>query len=122
MARSIRGAAVRSNREIVCDAKRPPSIGVAPQQQFVDRIVGESVSVIAIGMATRDREDTLRDQIAHPVRHGPRRARVGEPDYRDNSVRNRGLENTLIRLPNTSVGGQPPRVYRGAIRGAIREG
>ena len=51
---------------------------VAPQQQFVDRIVGESVSVIAIGMATRDREDTLRDQIAHPVRHARRRARVGD--------------------------------------------
>ncbi len=50
---------------------------IAPQQQFVDRIVGEPVSVIAVGMATRDREHPLRDQIADAVRHARRRARIG---------------------------------------------
>ena len=51
---------------------------IAPQQQFVDRIVGESVGIIAVGMATRDREDALREQIADAVRHARRRARIGD--------------------------------------------
>ncbi len=49
---------------------------VAPQQQFVDRIVGQPVGVIAVGMATGDREDALREQIANAVRHARRRARI----------------------------------------------
>jgi len=51
---------------------------IAPQQQLVDGIVGEPVRVIAVGMATRDREDPLREQIADAVRHARRRARIGD--------------------------------------------
>ena len=51
---------------------------IAPQQQFVDRILGEPVAVIAIGMAARDREDPLGDQIADAVRHARRIARIGD--------------------------------------------
>ena len=51
---------------------------VAPQQQSVDRIVGESVAVIAIGVATRNREDPMRDRIADAVGHPRRRARIGD--------------------------------------------
>ncbi len=50
---------------------------IAIHQQLVDRIVGESVGVIPVGMATRDREDALREQVADPVRHAGRRARLG---------------------------------------------
>jgi len=49
---------------------------IAPQQQFVDRIVGEPVGVIAVRMATGDRVDALREQIADAVRHPRRRARI----------------------------------------------
>ncbi len=42
---------------------------IASQQQFVDRIIGEPVGVIAVGMATGDREDPLREQIADAMRH-----------------------------------------------------
>ena len=49
---------------------------IAPQQQFVDRIVGEPVAVIAVGMATRDRKDPLRHQIPDAVRHARHRARI----------------------------------------------
>ena len=51
---------------------------IAPQQQFVDRIVGESVAIIAVGMAARDREDALGDQIPDAVRHARRIARIGD--------------------------------------------
>ena len=51
---------------------------IAPQQQFVDRILGEPVAVIAIGMAARDREDPLGDQIPDAVRHARRIARIGD--------------------------------------------
>ena len=58
--------------------RQPAAVdGIAPQQQFVDRIVGEPVGVIAVGMATRDSEDALREQIADAVRHPRRRARIG---------------------------------------------
>ena len=63
--RRLRGQAAAVNR-------------IAPQQQFVDRILGEPVAVIAIGMAARDREDALGDQIPDAVRHAPRIARIGD--------------------------------------------
>jgi hypothetical protein len=49
---------------------------IAPQQQFVNRIVGQSVGIVAIGMAARDREDALCEQIAGAVRHARRGARI----------------------------------------------
>ena len=67
-----------SKREIVgCEAKRPPLIGSRPQQQFVDRFVGEPVGIIAVGMATGDREDALGEQIADAMRQPRRDASVG---------------------------------------------
>jgi hypothetical protein len=51
---------------------------VAAQQQFVDRIVGEPVGVIAVRMPTRDRKDPLREQVADTVRHARRRAGIGD--------------------------------------------
>ena len=39
---------------------------------------GISVAIIAVGMATRDREDPLRDQIPDPVRHTRGRPPVGD--------------------------------------------
>ena len=56
---------------------------IAPQQQFVDRIVGEPVGIIAVGMAARDREDPLREQIADAVRHARRSARIGRREGRN---------------------------------------
>jgi hypothetical protein len=50
---------------------------IAPQHQFVDRIIGQPVRVIAVGMATRDREDALREQITDAMRHAGRCARIG---------------------------------------------
>ena len=44
---------------------------IASQQQLVDRILGESVAVIAVGMAARDREDPLGDQLPDAVRDPP---------------------------------------------------
>ena len=78
MASSIRGAAgVLEARDRRLRGQAAALDRIAPQQQFVDRIVGEPVSVIAVGMATRDREHPLRDQIADAVRHARRRARIG---------------------------------------------
>jgi hypothetical protein len=48
------------------------------QAQLVDWIVGQPASVIAVGLATRDREDPLGDQIPDAVRHPRRRARIGQ--------------------------------------------
>ena len=53
-------------------------IGSRPSNSLWIRNVGESVRIIAVGMATRDREDALRDQIPDPVRHPLRRAGVGD--------------------------------------------
>ena len=49
---------------------------VAVQQHFADRIVGEPVGVIAVGMATGDRKDLLREPVADAMRHARRRARI----------------------------------------------
>ena len=67
---------------------------IAPQQQFVDRIVGEPVGVIAVGMATRDREDALRDQIADAVRHA-RRTRAHRGPSRSGPPAGRGVGRPL---------------------------
>ena len=79
IASSVPGAAVCSKRETVgCNARAATLNRVAPQQQFVDRILGEAVRVIAVGMATRDREDALREQIGDAVRDARRRPRIGD--------------------------------------------
>jgi hypothetical protein len=51
---------------------------VASRQQFVDRIVGEPVAVIPVGMAACDREDPLGDQIPNTVRDASRIPRIGD--------------------------------------------
>jgi hypothetical protein len=51
---------------------------IACQQQFVDRILGEAVAIIAVGMPARDREDPLSDQIPDAVRHARRIPRIGD--------------------------------------------
>jgi hypothetical protein len=43
----------------------------------MDRIVGEPVGIIAIRVTTGNREDALGEQIADPVRHTRRGARIG---------------------------------------------
>ena len=40
---------------------------VAPQQQLVDRVVGERVRIVAIGISEGDAEDPLADQILERV-------------------------------------------------------
>ena len=83
---------------------------IAPQQQFVDRIVGEPVAVIAVGMATRDREDPLRDQIADAVRHARRRARI-----RDR--RGQGRQQTQVSVGGFEQDRATVRTRVGLIKG-----
>ena len=56
--------------------RRQPPAGhrVASQQQLVDRIVGEMVGIVAIGMAAGDTEDPLADQVLERVPNLLRRA------------------------------------------------
>ena len=42
---------------------------VAPEQQLVDGVVGEMVGVVAVGMAARDAEDPLVEQVRQRVPH-----------------------------------------------------
>jgi len=43
--------------------------GVAPEQEFVNRVVGEPIRVVGIGMAAGEGEDALRQQILERVSH-----------------------------------------------------
>jgi hypothetical protein len=59
--------------------REPKAVDWIPaEQQFVDRIVREPVGIIAVRMATRDREYTLREEVADLVRHPRRRPRIGD--------------------------------------------
>ena len=69
---------------------------VAAQQQFVDRIVGEPVAIIAVRMATRNRKHTLRHQVADAVRHACRHAGIGDR-------RSQGRQQTLGKKKVTGV-------------------
>ena len=51
---------------------------IPTQQQLVHRIIGESVGIIPVRMATRDGEDPLGEQVADPVRHTRGRPRIGD--------------------------------------------
>ena len=73
-----RGRRVLEARDRRLRGQAAPVNRVAPQQQFVDRILGEPIAVIAIGMAARDREDPLGDQIPDAVRDAFRIARIGD--------------------------------------------
>ena len=53
-------AAPFSKREIVgCDAKRAPANGIAAEQQFLHRIVGQPIAIIRIGIAAGQPKDPL---------------------------------------------------------------
>ena len=52
--RRLRGQALTRNR-------------VSVEQQLVDRVVGEAVAIVAVGMAAGDAEDALADQIRERV-------------------------------------------------------
>ena len=72
--RPTRYSAVRvaqfSNREIVgCEARGAPATGSRPSSSFVDGAVGEMVGVVAVGMAARDAEDPLVEQVRQRVPH-----------------------------------------------------
>jgi hypothetical protein len=60
--------------------RREPSAGdrVPIEQELLDRIVGQSVGVIGIGIAARDPEDPLREHVGPRVSHPRRRARIGQ--------------------------------------------
>ena len=52
---------------------------VAVEQQLVDRILGQRVRVVGVGIAARQPEDALREQVVHRVPHAARR-RAPSPD------------------------------------------
>ena len=52
--------------------ERVASDGVAPEQEFVNRVVGEPIGVVRIGMAAGEAEDALRQQLLERVPHLPR--------------------------------------------------
>jgi len=60
-----------SRRISVPLAPRVAGDGVAPEQAFVNRVVGEPIRVVAIGMAAGEGEDALRQQILERVSHLP---------------------------------------------------
>ncbi len=45
---------------------------IPPEQQLVNRVVGQPVGIIRIGMAAGEPEDALRQQIRERVTHLPR--------------------------------------------------
>jgi hypothetical protein len=51
---------------------------VTAEQQFVNRVVGEPIGVVRIGMAAREAEDPLRQQIGQRMLHLARLPLVGE--------------------------------------------
>jgi len=51
---------------------------VAVQEQLVDRIVREAISVVRVGMAPREPEDALREEVAQGVSHLPPSALVDQ--------------------------------------------
>ncbi len=58
--------------------QRDPVDGIAVDQQFLNRIVGQPVRVVAIGIPARDPEDALRHQVVHRVRDFRRHPTVGQ--------------------------------------------
>ena len=64
MSRNSRGLTLFSNRESVgCEASAAPAIGVAPDEQLVQRIVAHPPGVVAVGVATGDAKDALAEQL-----------------------------------------------------------
>ena len=63
--------------------------GITPQQQFVNRVVGEPVGVVRIGMPAGEPVDALRQQIREGVSHFPRLPIIDEAasEALDNSYR-----------------------------------
>ena len=61
---------------------------VSPEQQLVDRVIGQVVGIVAIGMSARDAEDPLADQVLTRVPNLPRCASVGQTpgERRDHAV------------------------------------
>ena len=51
---------------------------VPVEQQLMDRVVGQVVGIVAIGMTARDAEDPLADQVLKRVPNLPRCASVGQ--------------------------------------------
>ncbi len=51
---------------------------VPVEQQLMDRVVGQVVGIVAIGMTARDAEDPLADQVRERVPNLPRGALVGQ--------------------------------------------
>ena len=51
---------------------------IAIEQQLLDRIVGQPVRVVGVGIPARDPEDTLRHELVHGVRDLGRGPAVGE--------------------------------------------
>ena len=53
----------RGCRGTMTPAARWPATGSPPSSALVDRIIGELVGIVAIGMAAGDAEDPLADQV-----------------------------------------------------------
>jgi hypothetical protein len=51
---------------------------VAVKEQLLNRIVGQSVGIIRIGIAARDRKDALRQHVGPRMRHARRRPPVAQ--------------------------------------------
>ena len=68
---------------------------VPAEQQLMNGVVGETVGIVAIGMATRDAEDPLAQQILQRVA-GPYQA----PGRRPNTRRTRRPARTVVPPPS----------------------
>jgi hypothetical protein len=67
-----------SEREIVVARRAGLRPRVAPEQQLVNRVVGEAVGIVGIGMAAGEPEDPLGQQIAERVTHLARGAIIDQ--------------------------------------------
>lgn len=57
---------------------RIPVHRITPEQQFVNRVVGESIGVVRIGMAASEPVDALRQRILKRMPHVPRLSIIDE--------------------------------------------
>ena len=59
-------------------SERVSDDGVAPEQKLLNRVVGQAIRVVRIGMAAGEPEDPLGQQVAEGVAHLARRAIIDQ--------------------------------------------